>query len=183
MENLNLEACSQQCYQDYLSSRCQEKKRAIAVINHGKWKDVSGFITFEDFNENTVRISGTIEGLKKNGLHGFHIHEYGEITSECDRLGSHYDPLSINIHGNVADSHFNKHLGDLGNIKSDVNGKAKIDIFLDNGLINLSSPSRFSLMYRSIAIHESSDDLGKSLEKKSKINGNSGPIIACGQIR
>lgn len=178
-----IEACSQQCYQDYLSSRCQEKKRAIAVINHGKWKDVSGFLTLEDFDENTIRISGIIEGLKKNGLHGFHIHEYGEITSECDKLGSHYDPLSIKMHGNLADSHFNKHIGDLGNIESDENGKANVNIFLDNGLVNLSSPSRFSLMYRSIAIHENSDDLGKSLDKNSKINGNSGPIIACGQIR
>ncbi|RNA02692.1 cysteine dioxygenase [Brachionus plicatilis] len=178
-----IEACSQKCYQDYLSSRCEEKNKAISVINHGKWKNVSGFLTLEDFDENKIRISGMIEGLKKSGLHGFHIHEYGDITSECDRLGSHYDPLSIKTHGNVADFHFNKHLGDLGNIESDKNGKAKIDIILHDGLINLSSPGKFSLMYRSFAIHENGDDLGKGLSENSRVNGNSGPIIACGQIR
>ncbi|ROT75128.1 copper/zinc superoxide dismutase isoform 1 [Penaeus vannamei] len=36
-------------------------------------------------------IQGTITGLSP-GLHGFHIHEFGDLSDGCRTIGSHYNP-------------------------------------------------------------------------------------------
>ena len=59
---------------------------------------VQGTINFEEFNtEPRIRISGKITGLAP-GLHGFHIHEYGDFTDGCASFGGHYNPFNMN-HG------------------------------------------------------------------------------------
>lgn len=31
-------------------------------------------------------------GLKPNSLHGFHIHEFGDLIEGCKTAGAHYNP-------------------------------------------------------------------------------------------
>ena len=38
-----------------------------------------------------VRIVGELSGLSP-GLHGFHIHETGDLSDECRGAGGHYNP-------------------------------------------------------------------------------------------
>lgn len=54
-----------------------------------------------------------MSGLKK-GLHGFHVHEYGNLIEGCKSAGGHYNPFKLN-HGGPADEV--RHIGDLGNIE------------------------------------------------------------------
>ena len=44
-----------------------------------------------------VRIVGELSGLSP-GLHGFHIHETGDLSDECRGAGGHYNPGGTN-HG------------------------------------------------------------------------------------
>ncbi len=36
-----------------------------------------------------TKIVANIRGLKPNSLHGFHIHEYGDLTDGCTTAGNY----------------------------------------------------------------------------------------------
>ena len=46
---------------------------------------------------NFCSITGTVFGLTP-GLHGFHVHQFGDISNRCKGAGGHYNPLEQN-HG------------------------------------------------------------------------------------
>ena len=52
--------------------------------------------------------------------HGFHVHESGNLSRDCQSVGNHYNPLNL-VHGGPYDSL--RHVGDLGNIRCDLNGE------------------------------------------------------------
>lgn len=53
----------------------------------------------------------------KKGLHGFHIHQFGDLGDSCKAAGAHFNPYN-KTHGAPIDK--NRHLGDLGNIEANV---------------------------------------------------------------
>ena len=38
-----------------------------------------------------------------NRYHGFHVHEYGDLSEGCQSAGGHYDPFGV-VHGGPRDS-------------------------------------------------------------------------------
>jgi len=43
---------------------------------------IAGKITLQTTPEKTTVIYGTISGLQANSIHGFHIHQYGDLSKE-----------------------------------------------------------------------------------------------------
>jgi len=123
-----------------------------------------------------VEISGEINGLKE-GLHGFHIHEFGDNTNGCTSAGAHFNPNGAE-HGAPEDCPDHRHAGDLGNLKADCSGNAKIRI-KDTGI---TLYGKTSILGRSVVVHADEDDLGKGCGQESKITGNAGARLACGII-
>ena len=41
-----------------------------------------------------VTITGTVEGLEP-GLHGFHVHEKGDLSGGCATTGKHFNPDKV----------------------------------------------------------------------------------------
>ena len=117
-----------------------------------------------------ISIDYNISGLKQNSLHGFHIHESGDLRSGCDSLCSHYNPHN-NKHGDLHDA--NSHAGDLGNIRSDINGIAK-------GILYTNKFDLEEIVGRSFFIHEDVDDLGRGPFDDSHVTGHSGKRIGYG---
>ncbi|XP_032669245.1 superoxide dismutase [Cu-Zn]-like [Odontomachus brunneus] len=132
-----------------------------------------GILTLEQHPEG-VRIAGTISGLSP-GLHGFHVHEKGDLTKGCSSAGSHFNPYMVN-HGAPSDPL--RHVGDLGNIEVGQDGTARIDGF-DH---YLSLVGVRGAIGRTIVVHEKSDDLGRGGTEESTKTGSAGARLACGVI-
>jgi len=165
-----------QAQKTYCDEDADCSKAAICVLCPAKGSDAKGLILFNQHSYNApTKIKGTFENLKQNAKHGFHIHQWGDNTDGCMSAGPHYDPLK-KTHGGVDDKE--RHVGDLGNVVSDENGKGIF--YCENDLIHLSG--KFSVVGRTCVLHADEDDLGRGLYPDSKSTGHSGLRIACGII-
>ena len=61
--------------------------KAIAVFT----SKINGFVTFEEIGEK-VLVTVQLSGLKINGLHGFHVHEAGDLSDGCESMCAHFNP-------------------------------------------------------------------------------------------
>jgi Cu-Zn family superoxide dismutase len=167
---------------------------------------VSGQIHFtQTTTGGPVIVRGTIQGLTP-GLHGLHIHQFGNLSDNCNAAGPHFNPYNVKTkfnflcqsavefiwqfqqqfpllfpqkdHGGL-DDHV-RHVGDLGNV--DAMGDSFADLFLFDHLISLSPKSDRSVLHRALVVHEKADDLGLGSHADSKKTGNSGSRVACGII-
>jgi Cu-Zn family superoxide dismutase len=147
---------------------------AIAVFNTDK---IKGTVTFtENFKNNNIKIDVNIKGLKTNSLHGFHVHEAGDLTDKCTSMCAHFNPYGKN-HGCPGAKE--RHVGDLGNLETDNKGNANYSFF-DN-IIKLRGV-KANIIGRGLIIHADPDDCGKGDNEDSLKTGNSGKRIACAVI-
>jgi Cu-Zn family superoxide dismutase len=79
-------------------------------------------------------------------------------------------------HGAPSDSE--RHVGDLGNFKTDAQGNAEGSV--SDKFIKLIGPE--SVLGRTVVVHAGTDDLGKGENEESKKTGNAGARPACGVI-
>ncbi|KIH58968.1 copper/zinc superoxide dismutase [Ancylostoma duodenale] len=91
------------------------RARAIILraVPGGNPTERIGSVTFRQTGR-TVTIRGTVSGLTP-GLHGFHVHETGDLGNGCLASGPHYNPTNM-VHGGPMDTI--RHVGDLGNINT-----------------------------------------------------------------
>lgn len=112
-----------------------------------------------------VVVDGVVDGLEP-GLHGFHIHESGDVSNGCASVGDHYNP-SKSHHGSPLADPSHRHAGDLGNIRADETGRATFR-FVDSAL------NIWDIIGRAVVITSNADDLGSGGNEKSLVDGNSG---------
>lgn len=159
--------------------------KAIAVINphilnnsknknKTNVKNCYGTIQFEEIGKE-VKITINLKNIKP-GLHGFHIHETGNLEEGCTSCCAHFNPTN-STHGGPKDKI--RHTGDLGNIKANSKGECK-STFLDSK-IKLRG-QKFNIIGRSVVIHEKEDDLGRGGDAESLKTGNAGARIGCAVI-
>lgn len=143
---------------------------AIAVLHPTAGHTVSGVVRFTQSGTG-VRVVADVEGLAPGTVHGFHIHEFGDCSSpDATSAGGHFNPEGRSHGGPMAATH---HAGDLGNITSDADGKAHLDIMMEG--LTISGPVD-AILGRSVIVHDKPDDL------VSQPVGNAGPRAACGVI-
>ena len=162
------------------------KVRGICSLTNTSSDSIQGNIEFID-HDKYVEIIVNIKGLTP-GEHGIHIHEAGDMTDSCMTACKHFNPTHKN-HGGPLDKE--RHVGDLGNIKANSKGIVKNYRFTDK-IIKLKG--KYSIIGRSVVIHQDKDDLGKGgLDKSSNVideekhveslkTGNAGARVACGVI-
>ncbi|KAF9474175.1 hypothetical protein BDN70DRAFT_885095 [Pholiota conissans] len=148
--------------------------KAIVVVQGDS--QVSGKVVFEQTAPGKpVTITGNLRGLTPNASRGFHVHVSGDLSGGCATAGAHFNPFG-KTHGAPEDAI--RHVGDLGNIKSDASGKA--DFVLTDKLISLNGLT--SIVGRSVVVHAGTDDLGRGDDEESLKTGNAGARAACGVI-
>jgi Cu-Zn family superoxide dismutase len=142
---------------------------AVAVLQPtAKGPQVKGTVKFTKAGDG-IKVEGEVTGLTP-GKHGFHVHEFGDVTSQDGTsAGGHFNPAGAQ-HG--APDSDKRHAGDFGNIEADQSGTAKID-FTDKH-ITLDGPT--SILGRGLVVHAKADDL------KSQPSGEAGDRVAVGVI-
>ncbi|KAJ6645621.1 Superoxide dismutase [Cu-Zn] [Pseudolycoriella hygida] len=143
--------------------------KAVCVIAG----DVKGVVYFVQ-NGDSVNVTGEVTGLAP-GLHGFHVHEFGDNTNGCMSAGPHFNPKNLDHGGPTAEI---RHAGDLGNIEADANGVATVSI--SDKQISLVGDN--SIIGRTLVVHADVDDLGLGGHELSKTTGNAGARLGCGVI-
>ncbi len=139
-------------------------KKAVAVLASTSGSDTRGIILFEQQDDH-VQISGKVINLEP-GKHGFHIHQFGDLTkADGTAAGGHYAPEG-HQHGAPGKS---SHAGDLGNITANEQGTAMIDIKAEDLKLHL-------ILGRAIVVHGGEDDL------TSQPSGAAGPRVGVGVI-
>ncbi len=156
---------------DHHESMWKDVTEAVAVIIPTEGNRARGVVRFTQAGENAVRVVADIENLQPNGTHGFHIHQYGDMTAaDGTSLGGHYNPQG---HEHAGPSDPTRHAGDLGNIKADAEGKAHLELTVQNVTIaGLKNP----IIGRGLVVHAKADDL------KSQPTGDAGGRIGVGVI-
>ena len=144
----------------------------VAVIAPNE-NGITGVVHFLD-KGGVLHIDYDLKGLS-DGKHGFHVHQYGDLTEGCKSACSHFNPLHT-VHGGRHSKI--RHAGDLGNITSK-NGIAEGSMTAHDLALR---GERFNILGRMIIVHEDEDDLGKGGNEESLKTGNAGARLACGVI-
>ena len=163
---------AKECTCEQVNTITEAEQRVVAqcILEHSD--AVKGTILLMQAPNTPTLIKGTITGLEP-GSHGFHIHEFGDMSDGCKSMGGHYNPDSVN-HGDLKEGH----VGDLENVLADEKGVAKFSIVAPR--VDLIGDR--SVIGRGIVVHEDEDDLGKSGDAESLKTGNAGERLACGVI-
>lgn len=146
--------------------------KAKCELEHGD-ENVIGHFLFSQKPGQPTLLVGRVTGLEP-GEHGFHIHQYGDLSNGCESAGPHFNPDGVD-HGDATEGH----VGDLGNITADENGVAEINLILRR--VDLSGDR--SVVGRAIVVHADEDDLGQGGDEESLKTGNAGDRVGCGVIR
>ena len=148
---------------------------AVCVMKEDQGSGVNGVVKFIQRHGEKVHIQAHLTGLAP-GLHGFHVHEFGNLTNGCVTAGAHYNPNKL-THGAPTDEV--RHVGDLGNIEAKEDGTGVLELedhqIMIYGEVN-------SVIGRAMVVHKNVDDLGRGNDEESKKTGNAGARLACGVI-
>jgi len=146
--------------------------KAICVMTGSE--GVAGTVSISQEGSGPTTFSVKLTGLKP-GLHGFHVHQFGDTSNGCMSTGPHFNPDG-KTHGAPEDEE--RHAGDLGNCEAGADGVAEFT--KTDSQLPLSGPN--SIIGRAIVVHAEADDLGKGGHELSKTTGNAGGRQACGII-
>jgi Cu-Zn family superoxide dismutase len=153
--------------QERAHAKAAQISKAVAILLPTKGGKVQGRVTFTG-EGGTMHVHADISGLMP-GDHGFHIHEYGVWSEDGMASGAHYNP-TMQKHAGLDTP--KRHIGDLGNITANANGRATVD--LDDPSLSFHGPT--SIIGRGVVVHEKADDL------RSQPAGNAGARLAVGVI-
>lgn len=141
----------------------------VVVLSPTSGNIAKGIVTFEQGSDE-VTIKAQVSGLKPNSKHGFHIHEFGDISaSDGKAAGGHYNPAGVDhaLPGEMAG-----HAGDLGNLVANESGVANLSLNVKKS--HFPDGLR-SILGRGMIVHAKPDDGGQP-------TGNAGDRIASGVI-
>jgi Cu-Zn family superoxide dismutase len=149
----------------------EDMPRATAALKPTKGSKVIGEATFDQVGSK-VRVVAYVQGLVPGRAHGFHIHEAGDCSSgDGMSAKGHFNPFG-KPHGHFQSGE--RHAGDLPALQAGPDGRAKIDVELDQISV---TPGPGSIVGRGLIVHADPDDY------KTQPTGNAGARVACAVIQ
>jgi Cu-Zn family superoxide dismutase len=155
----------------------EDVSKAVCVLSPtSNGEGVAGTVTFTQTKEGLL-VEAEVTGLTPNSKHGFHVHQFGDLSKDDGTAtGGHYDPTGSD-HGLPKEHEGHDHMetgghaGDFGNLEADDTGKATYS----ETFYNISLTGKNAVLGRGIIVHANEDDGGQP-------TGNAGPRIAQGVI-
>ena len=145
---------------------------AVAVVTPTEGSTARGVVRFRA-DKRGLMVTAKISGLTPHQKHGFHIHEFGDISDPQGKAtGGYYDPEGRD-HALPARRGHQGHAGDLGSLQADAKGNATYKQIFTH--ITISRHEYNPILGRAVIIHAREDD-------GSQPTGNAGPRIAQGVI-
>lgn len=142
----------------------------VKILGTAQGSSISGDLKMTE-TPNGLTVAGDVNGLTP-GMHGFHIHDFGDCSDSGKAAGGHYNPKN-NPHGNVLkDGQAHAHAGDMGNVEADSQGVAHINVTIPGMTL---AGGKLSAAGRAVVVHEKADDFGQPV-------GNAGGRVGCGTI-
>lgn len=152
------------------SLQAGEDAELIANLAPTQSSEVSGTVTFTPEAKGKVKVTARVTGLEPNTKHGFHVHQYGDLSSPKGKAtGGHFNPES---HDHALPAKEVRHAGDFGNLEANAKGVAELELVVDN--ITLVH-GKDAILGRGVIVHAKPDDGGQP-------TGNAGARIAQGVI-
>lgn len=131
--------------------------------------EVSGTVVFSP-QDDGLAVTGWIDGFAPHATHALHIHETGDCSaSDGSSAGGHFAPRG---HDHGGPDKAERHLGDLGNVTFDGEGRAALDARIPEG--RLDGP--LGVVGRAVVMHIGADD------ETTQPAGDAGTRIACAVI-
>jgi len=108
------------------------------------------------------------------GVHAVHVHEKGDCSApDASSEGRHWNP-NKDDHGKWGTEHF--HMGDIGNLVAEQNGKATLTFKTDKWCLDCNDKSK-NIIGKSIIVHADKDDF------QTQPTGNAGGRVGCVEIK
>lgn len=146
-------------------------QEAVAVLYKTDGSGEAGTVMFKEMGKK-VQVKVMITGLEPNSVHGFHVHQYGDMRAkDASSAGGHFNPDG---HEHAGPMDKMRHAGDMGNITA--NAKGVVDTTLTFENFTLDPKSKEGVVGRSVVLHAGVDDL------KSQPSGDAGSRWAAGVI-
>lgn len=152
--------------------------RAIANLESKSGSSTTGTVTFEGKSNGKVELVLLITGAPP-GKHAVHLHDKGDCSApDASSAGGHWNPTS-EAHGKWGSAPF--HLGDVGNLEVDNDGKGKLTLSTDKWTVNGTAPEGQPMpndvVGHAVVVHATVDDF------TTQPTGNAGGRIACGVVQ
>ncbi|XP_038061865.1 superoxide dismutase [Cu-Zn]-like [Patiria miniata] len=159
----------------YIRARCDLQNNPDLSDDIKAANNVQGAVTFKQLKTGgSLSVSVSLTGLDVSSadLHGFHVHQFGDLTNGCGSTGGHFNP-SGKQHGGPQD--VERHVGDFGNVERNSDGSVYTE-FTDDVASLLGTNT---IIGRAIVLHKDTDDLGRGGYSDSLTTGHAGARLAC----
>jgi Cu-Zn family superoxide dismutase len=144
-------------------------RRAIADLDTTPATKLQAAASFEETSEG-VKVVLQVQNAKP-GKQAVHVHELGDCSDIAGKsMGEHFAP---DYQQHALPGTEQRHIGDLGNIEIDRDGKGTLEITAKRATLKPREPTSF--LGKALVVHEGED-------KGTGPAGDSGTPVACGVI-
>ena len=152
--------------------KTEEKEIATSTLNSTATNAEMGKVKFFSLADGKIKMDLELNFPERaDSTVAVHFHEHGDCGNMGENTHGHWNPTNEN-HGKWGSAAY--HSGDIGNIKLDGKGHAKLSVTTDRWNITANDPK--NIIGRGIIVHGGTDDYA------TQPTGNSGPRIGCGVI-
>ncbi|XP_022079992.1 superoxide dismutase [Cu-Zn]-like [Acanthaster planci] len=170
-----LNALQQRAEDPYIQARCDLQTNPGLPDDVRAANSIQGTVTFKQLKTGgSMNVSVQLTGLDTSSatLHGFHVHQFGDLSNGCASTGGHFNPFGKQ-HGGPSDTQ--RHVGDFGNVERDSVGSVNEE-FSDEVASLVGADT---IIGRAIVLHKDTDDLGRGDYDDSLTTGHAGARLAC----